>query len=338
MNHVEHIVKNKRHLELRAQVIRLIREFFWSQDFLEMETPLLLQLPGQEPHLNPMRVSLHNERGEEFVGYLHTSPEYTLKKMLAAGFEKIFYVCKVFRDRESFGGTHNPEFTMIEWYRGNADMFAIMDDCELLIPYIQEQLQKHANYEKYEITKYEKFERLHMREAWQNYAGVNLDEHLEREKIFELCVKKGYTPNPREPYEDLFYRIFLNEIEPHLGKERPTIVHHYPKPMAALCKMSETDPNYAERFELYIDGLELANAFGELTDKKEQLRRLEADQAQRQALGKEVFDIDKEFVEAVGQMPPSGGIALGIDRLVQLFTGCQNIDDVLSLPASKLFL
>lgn len=366
MPHVQHIAKNKRNLELRAHIIRLIREFFWTQGFLEMETPIVLRLPGQEPYLNPMRMRAHNERGDEFTGYLHTSPEYTLKKMLAAGFEKIFSVCKVFRDRESFGGTHNPEFTMLEWYRSHATMFDIMQDCEELWRFLVENLKKletrnlkligDAGLGSSFQFPVSNFERLHMREAWQKYAGVNLDEYLTREAMLRLCREKGYIQDvqprhsgaePRtepyhgsgawEPYDDLFYRIFLNEIEPHLGKERPTIIHHYPKPMAALCRMSETEPDYAERFELYVNGLELANAFGELTDKEEQSRRLEADREQRELMGKEVFDVDMEFVEAVGMMPPSGGIALGVDRLAQLFTGCKNIDDVLVLPASLLF-
>lgn len=329
MRHVSHIDKNKKNLELRAQIIRLIREFFWSQGFLEMETPLLLRLPGQEPYLNPMRVILHDERGCEFAAYLHTSPEYALKKMLAAGFDRIFSLGKAFRDRESFGGEHNPEFTMIEWYRSHADMFAIMDDCEALIYHIIQSLEPN--------DKIENFERLHMRDAWQKYAGVNLDDFLEREAMFNLCVQKGYSPDASEPYEDLFYRIFLNEIEPHLGRERPTIVHHYPARMAALSRLSPDDPRYAERFELYAGGLELANCFSELTDAAEQRRRLEGEREQRRALGKEIFDIDDEFIEAVGDMPPSAGIALGVDRLVQLFAGCRNIDDVILLPASQLF-
>jgi lysyl-tRNA synthetase class 2 len=360
MSHVAHIAKNKQHLETRAQIIRLIREFFWQQEFLEMETPNLLCLPGQEPYLSSMKLTINNERGASFIGYLHTSPEYTLKKMLGAGFKNIFSLCKVYRDQESFGGTHNPEFTMIEWYRANEDFWKIMEDVEGLFKYIDEKLhlkskiqnpndQSNPNIQSQKFDHLDlgidwkfgfgnlKFERLHMRDVWQRYAGVNLDDYLERDQMFALCEQKGYKPKTSESYEDLFYRIFLNEIEPHLGVHSPTIVHHYPACMAALSRLSPIDPRYAERFEVYVGGLELANCFSELVDSAEQFRRLQKDQEDRKQAGKEVFPIDMEFIEALKTMPPSAGIALGVDRLVQLFTGCKNIDDVLVLPASQLF-
>jgi lysyl-tRNA synthetase class 2 len=177
-----------------------------------------------------------------------------------------------------------------------------------------------------------------MREAWQKYAGVNLDEYLEREDLLALCENKGYKPQKDESYEDLFFRIFLNEIEPHLGKDKPTILHHYPACMAALSRLSPVEPKYAERFEVYVGGLELANCFSELVDSAEQLERLKSEQIHRKNLGKSVYEIDQEFVEALKTMPPSAGIALGVDRLVQLFTGCKNINNVIVLPASELFL
>jgi lysyl-tRNA synthetase class 2 len=328
MDQIQHIQNNKAHLDLRFQILRLVREFFWLQDFIEVETPLLLKLPGQEPYLSPMKVSLHNEKGEAFQGFLHTSPEYTMKKMLASGYEKIFSLCKVFRDYESFGGTHNPEFTMVEWYRANEEFTSLMDDVEQLFQYIGEKIGQKEKM---------KFERVHMRDLWKEYIGVNLDEYLEREKMFELCHERGFAPAQNEAFEDLFYRIFLNEIEPKLALRGGVILHHYPGSMAALSRISKTDPLYAERFEVYIDGLEIANAFGELTDRGEQRKRLLEERELRTKLGKDVYDIDEEFVEAVGKMPESSGIALGIDRLVQHFTACQNIDSVIALPASKLF-
>lgn len=331
MSHVAHITKNKQLLETRAAIIRAIREFFWSCGFLEMETPNVVRYPGQEPNLSPMRITMHDEQGTAYDGFLHTSPEYTLKKMLAAGFEKIFSLGKVYRDEESFGGTHNPEFTMIEWYRAHADFYAIMDDVEQLFQWIA---QKYATHYSLLTTN---FNRLHMRDAWQKYADVNLDDYLTQEAMLGLCKQKGYAPKDDERYEELFYRIFLNEIEPHLGKDGSTILHHYPALMAALSRLSPNDPRYAERFEVYAGGIEIANCFSELTDATEQRRRLEAERTERHALGKAVFDIDEEFLAALPQMPPSAGIALGIDRLVMALTGCKNINDVISLPASRLF-
>ncbi|HYE59684.1 MAG TPA: EF-P lysine aminoacylase EpmA [Candidatus Kapabacteria bacterium] len=335
MSHLAHIQKHKPSLDLRWEILRATREFFWSEGFQEVETPIILRLPGQEPYLSPMKIGIHDEQKRGYTGYLHTSPEYAMKKMLAAGYEKIFSICKTFRDYESFGGTHNPEFTMIEWYRTGVDFWTIMDDCERLLSFIDTSLTNkkipHA------ALPLQNPERLHMRDAWQRYAGVNLDDYLERDTMFALCKKKGYTPDEGEPFDDLFFRIFLNEIEPHLGKEHLTLLHHYPLSMAALSKQSADDPRYAERCEMYLGGLELSNGFTELTDADEQLGRLQEEQAFRKKMGKEVYDIDMEFIEALRSMPPASGIALGMDRLVQLFGGCQNIDGVLVLPASKLF-
>lgn len=331
MEHILHLQNNKKNLDIRWQILRLIREFFWSQQFVEVETPHLLRLPGQEPYLSPMKVALHNEKKEESIGFLHTSPEYTMKKMLAAGYEKIFSLGKVFRDYESFGGTHNPEFTLIEWYRSQADFSFLMKDVEDLFQFIQKNLKISSS----PSTLH--FESIHMRDLWKEYVGVNLDEYLDTEKMLQLCEERGYKPQKNELYEDVFYRIFLNEIEPKLVNRGGVIIHHYPKQMAALARMSETDIGYAERMEVYINGLELANGFGELTDAEEQKNRLEQEKKFRQSQGKDVYDIDAEFVEAVGNMPPAAGIALGVDRLVQYFTGCQNIDSVIALPASKLF-
>jgi lysyl-tRNA synthetase class 2 len=330
MSHVQHIATHKNILERRALLIRGIREFFWQQDFLDVETPLLLARPGQEPYLSPMKVLFHNEKAEEFTGYLHTSPEYALKKMLGAGFTNVFSITKTFRDYESFGGTHNPEFTMIEWYRANNSFESLMDDCEGLWKYLAKSI---SDAEKANMP----WERLHMNEAWERYAGASLHDHLNREAMAALCVKKGYPVTDKDSYDDLFFKIFLNEIEPKLGERGATILHHYPLSMAALARVSPTDARYAERFEVYIHGIEIANAFGELTDAEEQQRRLEEEQAFRKTTGKEVFPIDTEFIEALRTMPPSAGIALGVDRLIQALLGAKDINSVLALPASLLF-
>ena len=334
MNHISHIAKNREILEARFQITRLIREFFWSEGFLEVETPNIVNVPGQEPYLSPIKINVQNEIGQEYSAYLHTSPEYTMKKMLAAGFGDIFSISKCYRDQESFGGLHNPEFTMLEWYRVEADMSGVMEDVGNLFDFIFKEL------EKFQISEYEfqnmNFRRIHMRDLWQEYVGVNLDDYLDIESLRQLFFTAySLPPTSYTTYEDLFYRIFLNEIEPKLVE--PTIVHHYPAQMAALAKISKDDPRYAERFEVYINGVELANAFTELTDSNEQLKRLKEEQSLRKDLGKEVYDIDMEFVEAVGKLSNCAGIALGVDRLVQAMLGVENIDDVLVLPMPKLF-
>ena len=252
-------------------------------------------------------------------GYLITSPEYSHKKLLAAGFENIFEITRAFRAGEHFGGLHNPEFTMIEWYRTNADYTAIMDDVEKLVQYVAGQISPE------QARRVEgPWERLTVAEAFQKYTNVNLDE-------------------VRDDTE--FFKIFLTHIEPKLGQERPTILYEYPARMAALARIvakprstSGLATEYiAERFEVYIAGMELGNAFSELNDAQEQRRRFMEEQKLRKELGKEVIPIDEDFLDAIGNMPPSAGIALGVDRLVMLLTGAKNIEEVLTFPANELF-
>ncbi|OGH77727.1 MAG: EF-P lysine aminoacylase GenX [Candidatus Magasanikbacteria bacterium RIFCSPLOWO2_12_FULL_47_9b] len=328
MDHVNSIKKKKEVLIQRAKIIRLIREFFWEKNFLDVETPNLVALPGQEPHLSPIKLVIHDEKGKSYDAYLHTSPEYTLKKMLAAGFENIFSITKCFRDYESFGGLHNPEFTIAEWYRAHADFWAIMDDVTSLYTH----LQTVFNALPVVHTK-----KIHMRDLWRETIGVDLGRYLNRDAMLNLCKTRGYHPLSDEPYEDVFYRIFLNDIEPKIKDYGSVIIHHYPAPMAALARLSEKDLGYAERFEWYVNGIELANAFSELTDAGEQQKRLEDEQQTRKKLGKMVYPIDTEFIDAVGNMPESAGIALGIDRLIQVILSCKNIDDVLVLPVSGIY-
>ena len=229
---------------------------------------------------------------------------------------------------------HNPEFTMIEWYRTSCDMFKIMEDVEELFMSVAKELKRH----KKQISRDKiVFKKIHMKDLWKEILDIDLDEYLNREKMYELCVEKKYNVEESESYEELFYRIFLNEVEPRLVQMGGVIIHHCPAQMADLSKLSDEDPRYAERFEVYVDGTEIANAFSELTDGEEQLKRLKEEQKERKRLGREVYDIDMEFIEALDQMPKSAGIALGVDRMVQVLLGCKNVDDVLSLPMSKIF-
>lgn len=328
MSHVDHLIINKSTLDKRFAIIKATREWFWNQGFVEVETPIIVAAPDQEPTLTIMKTEVVNERGEKFNGYLHTSPEYTMKKMLAAGYEKIFSLGKVFRNNESFGGTHNPEFTMIEWYRAHTDFYTIMDDVEQLCASVLVKVGKPQW----------QFTRFHMRDLWKKYVDVNLDEYLTIETMRPLCESFGYKPAADEGYEDLFYRIFLNKIEPELAKMTAVIIHHYPLPMAALSRKSLREVGYAERFEVYINGIELANAYSELTGETEQRERLEREHETRIRQGKDLFPIDEDFITAVGQMPQAAGIALGIDRLVQAVLGVKDMNALLPLSAANLFL
>lgn len=333
MSHLEHILQNKKFLEAKFNILKYIRNFFDQENFLEIESPLIVKYPGQEPNLSPIELKVINERGQVFSGFLHTSPEYTMKKMLAAGFQKIFFLGKCFRNEESFGGIHNPEFTMLEWYHTGVSLEKIMDDVENLFNFVSEKIYEQKIISEKLIFN---FERISMKDLWQEYVKVNLDNYLTRESLLKLCQEKKYNPAENENYETLFYRIFLNEIEPKL-KNRKVIIFNYPEIMASLSRATTTAFGYAERFEAYVNGVEICNAFGELTDGQEQKKRLLRERAERQKQGKTVFEIDEEFISALGQMPSSSGIALGVDRFVMALLSCQNINNVITLPASELF-
>jgi lysyl-tRNA synthetase class 2 len=321
----------------RIEIIRLTREFFWHLGFLETDTPVAVALPGQEPYLSPAPVIFHEPDGAAHNFFLHTSPEFAMKKLLAAGYEKIFNITKCFRDYESFGGIHNPEFTMIEWYRAPGDYVKIMDDTEALFKFIGKKLRvKKLKYREKEIMLGGKWSRSSMKDVWRDFLGVNLDEYLNCSALAQLAKKLKLNVHKKYSYEDLFYLIFLNKIEPHLGAKKPIFIYDYPAQMCSLSRGAK-DPRYAERFELYIGGLELANAFGELVDAEAQKKFLEEDQLKRKKVGREVFPVDPEFISALKSgIPEAGGIALGMDRMIMLFTGAKNINEVIFQSAADM--
>jgi lysyl-tRNA synthetase class 2 len=315
---------------LRLEIERLTREFFWTQNFVEASTPIALRLAGQEPYLNPVPVKVGDPLNKEYQFYLRTSPEFALKKLLATGLKKIFEIGKCFRNYESFGGTHNTEFTMIEWYQSPGTYWDFMQDTENLFKYIGKKLAiDKLRYRGKEIDFLDRWDRASVKELWQKYIGVNLDDYLEIDNLKTLAKKRGYQVDGRDEYEDLFYKIFLNEIENHLGQDRPIFIYDYPTSMCSLSLRCE-DKRYAQRAELYIGGLEVANGFGELLDPIEQKKNLEKDKALRSKLGRETWEVDPDFIAALeAGIKPSGGIALGVDRMVLLFTGALDINEVI---------
>ena len=315
----------------RIDIIHYIRVFFWHANFLEVNTPLGVRYPGQEPYLNPLPVNFHDLYGQGNQFYLQTSPEFAMKKLLAADFDKIFQICQCFRDGEAFGGQHNTEFTMVEWYRAPGTLENIMDDTENLFKFVAEKLAvKKIKFKGKEIDVLGKWDKMSMKEVWQKFVGVDLDDFLEIEKMKKLALSLGTQVGEHDAYEDLFYKIFLNKIEPYLGIERPIFIYDYPASMSSLSRRLENDARYAKRFELYIGGLELANAFGELVDAKEQRIRLEEDKNKRKSLRKETWDVDPDFILALESgVPEAGGIALGVDRMVLLFTEARDLNEVI---------
>ncbi len=291
----------------RAKLYAALRGWFASSGFLEVETPAMVPLPGLEPHIDPFKLDGH-------ARYLHTSPEYAMKRLLAdAGCPPIFQLCKVFRD-EPASSTHNPEFTMLELYRPGATYEQIMKDTEGALAAAGGLFAAEAP-----------FERLTVREAMLRHAGVDWTKHADAASFAKAAAVRARDD---DTWDDVFFRIFLDRVEPKLL--RPTFITEYPASMASLARVRG---DVAERVELYARGVELANGFSELNDAAEQRRRFEDEQRQRRAAGRPAFPIDERFLEAVGRMPQCSGIAVGVDRVLMLLVGAASIADVLLFPA-----
>lgn len=334
---------NRQKLIARAEVIRGIREYFTSQGFIETDTPSLVLSPGMETHIRPIQV----EGGRSF---LPTSPEFAMKRLLARGYHKIFQICKAYR-LEPKSTTHNPEFTMLEWYRGNSGYEAIMDDVEEMFVAIAKRVHGSTRFSTEAFGEQDvsrPWPRFTIEECFRKFVGLELTELLEVKSIAQACVEKGFagkdalapeSVSAPGAWDDFFFRIMMNGVEPALEKlGRPAIVCLYPKSQAALSNLYEDERGHvwAKRFEVYAGGLELGNAFDELVDAAEQRRRFEKDMKLRYEIYGDEFaasPIDEHFLRELSQMPPSGGIAMGVDRIAMYFAGAQSIEEVLWLPS-----
>ncbi len=323
----------------RARLAAEVRRVLGAMGYDEVETPCLVPSPGMEPHLDHFLAPFRPEEGTARPLWLHSSPEYAMKRLLADGWQRIFQLARVFRNGE-LSATHNPEFTMLEFYRAGTDYLGIMADLEGLVAACARALLPDGATRVGRVGRTldlaAPFERLTMAEAFARHAGIDLAAcDGDAAKLGAAARAAGHDPGPGgEPFDDVFFRVFLHAIEPKLGLERPVYVLDWPTPMAALSKVKRDDPRFAERFELYAGGLELANGYSELTDVAEQRRRLLEEQALRARLGRPVYPLDERFLEAVGRMPEAGGVAVGFDRLLMLLTGARSIEDALLFPAS----
>lgn len=327
-------------LRRRGAITAATRRFFAERDFEEVETPILQVSPGAEPHLQAFATTLDEPlaQGGRLL-WLHTSPEFAMKKLLVAGAPKIYQLARVFRNGER-SPTHHPEFTMLEWYRANADYRALMEDCRQLLCACLEAVRETA-FRRHggQCDPFGGWEMLSVADAFSRHAGIDLlatapdPLHPDRAALAAAARGIGLHVGETDGWDDVFFRVMLDRIEPHLGFGTPTILYEYPVSMAALARPSPADRRVAERFELYVCGVELANAFGELTDPAEQRRRFEADMALKESLYGHRWPVDEELLAALEHgMPPSAGIALGFDRLVMLATGADGIDEVLWAP------
>lgn len=318
-------------LEQRALILRAVRVFFDEDGFLEVETPILQASPGCETHIHAFGTELldHGLKPLRQI-YLHTSPEFAMKKLLVAGLPKIYQVCHAFRNGEG-SSRHSPEFTILEWYRAGATYRAVMDDCVNLLRHIAKAAGiKTYRYGGHESDPFKDWEIISVADAFQKYAGINLHEALEIEPMRVAVKAIGLRVTDGDTWDDLFFHVMAEKIEPKLGQPTPTILFDYPASMAPLSRKCANDPRYAERFEMYVCGLELCNAFGELTDAAEQRRRFESEMKAKQEIYGRQHPIDDDFIWALEYgMPEASGNALGFDRLVMLATCAGDIEQVL---------
>jgi elongation factor P--(R)-beta-lysine ligase len=317
----------------RARITAAVRAWFAARDFVEVETAILQASPGNEAHLHAFATELISPDASKTRLYLHTSPEFAAKKLLAAGEKRLFTFARVFRNRER-GALHHPEFTMLEWYRADQSYSALIEDCAaLLATAAQAAKTKKLGFRGREADPFAAPERLTVAEAFRRYADIDLLATVDdREALAAAAKGQGIRVAADDTWADVFSRVLVERIEPNLGMDRPTILDEYPVSEAALARPTAHDPRVAERFELYVCGVEIANAFGELTDPAEQRRRFEGEMAEKERVHGERYPLDEDFLSALGQMPPASGIALGFDRLVMLATGAQRIEQVLWTP------
>jgi len=301
------LARRKKALQQRAHILRGIRQFLTERGYLEVETPHRIPTPAPESHIDAV---------SSITWFLHTSPELCMKRMMAAGYEKVFQICRCWRERER-GSLHLPEFTLLEWYRAGDDYRSLMEECEELIRFMAQAIGmgQTIHFRECEIDLSSPWERISVNEAFQRYPRTTVTEALEK---------------------NLFDEVMVQEIEPKLGLTKPTFIYDYPAERGALARLKSEDPTVAERFELYMGGLELANGFSELVDSEEQRRRFQVENENRKILGKSVYSMPDRFLAELDNMPPSAGIALGIDRLVIVFLDAETIDEVVAFTPEEL--
>jgi lysyl-tRNA synthetase class 2 len=294
-------------LDLRARVVQAVRSFFIERRYLEVDTPIRIPAPAPEAHIDAVASGRY---------YLQTSPELCMKQLLAAGYTRIFQICKCFRSKER-GRQHLPELTMLEWYRAEGNYHDLMDDCQDLIGFVAEKTigSNLLRYQGQSIALTAPWTKLTVHEAFHQYASMTVEEALAR---------------------DCFEEVMVNDIEPHLGTTGPVFLYDYPAALGALARLNPENNRVAERFELYVAGIELCNGFSELTDPVEQRRRFESEQKIRQSMNRPVYPMPQKFLASLSDMPAACGNALGIDRLVMLFADITHIDEVVAFTPEEL--
>ena len=329
----ENFAQKRNNLLMRTRLIQAVRAYFDGRSFVEVETPILQVSPVMDTHIHAVKADIRGiDLKKEREMYLHTSPEFAMKKLLVAGMTDIYQICHVFRDAEG-SRRHSPEFTMIEWYSAGKDYTHLMQDCVEMVRFCAKKLDiRMLRFDGCECDPFQTWQKLSVADAFYEYADLNLNAYLGDKDMFAKDVKEklGLHVAADDDWDDIFFRVMAEKIEPHLGMDVPTFLYDYPASMASLSRKKPSDPRYAERFELYICGLEICNAFSELTDADEQRKRFVEEMTLKQRLYGEQYPIDEDFLAALEYgYPESAGNALGIDRLAMLFADVDDIQDIL---------
>ena len=335
-------MRNK--LLARETVIDAIRSYLKSQGMREVFTPVLVPIPSIEPNLDVFETTLTTSKGASHRAFLTMSPEYAIKKILSGGVGSVFEITRAFRNNEEVSATHNPEFTMLEWYRVEADYTHIMRDFEQLFISVVSAVNPDVDLAKwvYQDETYNlstPWPRWSVAEAFYTSCGINADTLLDEKDLLAAAKQKGYTVEETTTWEEIFYQLIFNEIEPAMKKTgQPVFLYDYPASQASLSRKKADDPRFAERFEVFLAGMELGNCFSELLDETEQRARFEADYKARQEAGKTLYPLDEDLLLALKSgLPTVSGIAVGVDRLVMLATNAATIAETLFFPAAELF-
>ena len=319
----------------RNRIVATLRAWFAHAGFVEIEAAILQVSPGNETHLHGFSSELVGPDGAQATRYLHTSPEFAMKKLLAAGEQRIVDFARVFRNRER-GPLHAPEFTMVEWYRAGAPYDAIMADCAAILgEAARAAATTRFRWRDREADPFAEVERLTVTDAFARYAGIDLATCLgDHDRFAAAAETRGIRIAADDTWSDIFSRVLVELVEPKLGSGCATLLCQYPISEAALARAKPDDPRFAERFELYACGVELANGFAELTDPSEQRLRFAADMDEKERIHGERYPLDEDFLAALAHMPEASGVALGLDRLVMLATGATHIDQVQWTPVA----
>ena len=320
----------------RGRILSAWRRWSEAEGFAEVDTAILQVAPGADLHTSAFATTLVGPDGRAQPRYLHASPEYSCKKLLAAGEQRIFTLARVFRNRDR-GPLHHPEFTMLEWYRAGEPYERLIEDCQTIAALAARAAGASLlQWRGATCDPAAPVERLTVTEAFARHAGVDLDAAIAggREAFARQAEAVGVGVRPDDGWSDIFSKIVSARIEPNLGLGRLTALDRYPASEAALARLCADNPRFAERFELYACGVELANAFGELTDPHEQRRRFLCEQEERSRLYGEAHPLDEDLLDALAHMPAASGAALGADRLIALACGAPSIEHVMWTPVA----